>query len=464
VAVDPQGRGLGAAAPWLHRLRLPAGWRDAAVPVVVACSGGTDSLALLVLGVAAGLDVHAVHVDHGLRAGSGLDGDVVVAAAGRLGVAARSVAVAVDPRGSVEAAARDARYAALEGVRRELGARAVLVGHTRDDQAETVLLQLLRGTGVAGLAGMPAVRGTLVRPLLDLGRADTAEICARFRLCPVDDPMNGDERFRRSWVRRTLLPLLAAGADRDVAGLLARTADVVRDDVELLDEIAATTRADLGDPPSAAALAALAASRPALARRAVRAWLGDPPPSRAEVDRVLAVARGEARATDLAGGRTVERAGGLLVARPASAPAAASWGPVAVDLPGTAVGGGVHLEAWIDPTPPLRWPDGRWTAVLDADVAGDRAVLRPPLAGERIRPLGLAGTRPLTAILAELGVPPAERPHRPVLAGPDGGPLWVPGYRVAHRARVTSATARFLWVRVVVEPERPPSPSRAGVP
>jgi tRNA(Ile)-lysidine synthase len=447
------------AAPWLDRLRVPDGWAGRPVRVVVACSGGADSLALLVLATAAGFDVVAVHVDHGLRPDSSLDGAVVGAAAARLGVALRTTTVVVPDRGSQEATARDARYAALEAARAELGAEAVLVGHTRDDQAETVLLQLLRGTGTAGLAGMPAVRGTIVRPLLDLDRADTVELCARAGLAPVVDPTNGDERFRRNWVRRTLLPVLAAGADRDVAALLARTADVVRDDVALLDDLAADALARLGDPPVASALAALA---PALAARVVRRWLGDPPPSRAEVARVLAVARAEARATELAGGRVVERAGGLLVARIDPTVAGEPWPGVDLDLPGAATSGGVRVEAWVDPTPPARWPDGRWTAVLDADVAGDHAVLRPARPGERMQPLGLAGTRPVGELLAELGVPPSERGHHPVLARPDGGALWVLGYRVDDRARVTTATARFLWLRAAYEATGP-APRPAGV-
>jgi tRNA(Ile)-lysidine synthase len=454
-----------AAGPWLDRLRLPDGWIGRRVRVAVACSGGADSLALLVLATAAELDVVAVHVDHGLRPDSAVDGTVVAAAAARLGVPARAVAVVVADGGSLEATARDARYVALEGARAEVGAEAVLVGHTRDDQAETVLLQLLRGAGTTGLAGMPAVRGSIVRPLLDLGRADTVELCARAGLAPVADPTNGDERFRRNWVRRTLLPVLAAGADRDVAALLARTADVVRDDVALLDDLADDALGHLGDPPVAAALAALA---PALAARVVRRWLGDPPPSRTEVARVLAVARGEARAAELAGGRGVERAGGLLVARPSRADradradGAPTWPAVALDLPGAAVAGGVRVEAWIDPTPPVRWPDGRWTAVLDADVAGGHAVLRPARAGDRMQPLGLAGTRPVGELLAELGVPPGERRRHPVLARPDGGALWVLGYRVDDRARVTTATARFLWVRAAYEATGP-APRPAGV-
>ncbi len=166
---------------------------DLTGPVLVACSGGPDSLALLVL--AAGrrrLDPTAVHVDHGLRPGSAAEARTVEAAAARLGAGFRAARVDVGPGGNLEARARDARYATLEAIRVELGATAVLVGHTEDDQAETVLLNLLRGSGRAGLGGMPERRGAIVRPLLRVRRSETLAICERVGLSPLHDPMNDD--------------------------------------------------------------------------------------------------------------------------------------------------------------------------------------------------------------------------------------------------------------------------------
>ena len=135
----------------------------------------------------------------------------MAAFAKQLGTGFAAETVAVPPGPNFEARAREARYAALERARERLGATAVLVGHTRDDQAETVLLNVLRGAGVPGLAGMPARRGTVVRPLLGVPRADLAAVCARLLLSPLDDPMNADPAHRRVWLRREVIPALEAG-------------------------------------------------------------------------------------------------------------------------------------------------------------------------------------------------------------------------------------------------------------
>jgi tRNA(Ile)-lysidine synthase len=299
------GSGLGAhLAPWRERV---LGLDDLEGRVVVACSGGPDSLALLALAVDRGLDATAVYVDHGLRPDSAADGAVVAAHADVLGAASATTTVAVAPGSNLEARARSARYAALESMRAALGASDVLVGHTADDQAETVLLNFVRGSGSAGLAGMAVRRGTVVRPLLGLRRRDTAQLCAECGFTPVHDPTNLDPALRRVWARTEALPFLNEGAARDLVPILARQADLLREESDYLDAAAAAVWPD--DRCSARRLAALDA---VLARRAVRRWLGAPPVSQAEVERVLAVARGERRATEVSGGRRVSRTGGLL--------------------------------------------------------------------------------------------------------------------------------------------------------
>jgi tRNA(Ile)-lysidine synthase len=184
----------------------------------------------------------------------------------------------------------------------------VLVAHTTDDQAETVLLNVLRGAASTGLAGMRAQRGHLIRPLLGFRRAETAALCAAMDLPVLRDPMNDDETFRRVAVRRRVLPVLEGVAGRDLVPVLARQAELLREESNYLDELAGAAWPH-HDDASARSLAALP---PVLARRAVRLWLGSPPPSQADVTRVLAVATGDHRSTQLSGGRTVRRVAGRL--------------------------------------------------------------------------------------------------------------------------------------------------------
>jgi tRNA(Ile)-lysidine synthase len=288
-------------------------------PTALAVSGGPDSLALLVLAVRAGLDVVAVHIDHGLRPGSSGEAEVVAAAAVRYGAAFESRSVAVPPGPDLEARARQARYRALPP--------GVLTGHTMDDQAETVLLAMLRGAALDGLAGMrgaaagvgpvalagAASAGRPRRPLLGLRRSETVALCAAEGLHAVEDPSNRDPRFRRNRVRAEVLPLLSEVAGRDVIPILARQAQLLAGDADLLEALSA------GIDPSDTRQ--LTASPTPLARRAVRRWLRGAgslsdaechPPSAGEVARVLAVARGDVRACELAGRRRVERSGGRL--------------------------------------------------------------------------------------------------------------------------------------------------------
>lgn len=281
------------AADLLPRCTFP----PAGTPVTAAVSGGADSLALLVLAGAAGCVVTAVHVDHGLRPGSAAEADVVEAAAARYGARFRAETVHVAPGPDLEQRARAARWSVLPA--------DACTGHTLDDRAETVLVNLLRGAGTTGLG---ALRPGPRHPMLALRRAEAAALCAAEGLEPVVDPSNDDPRFVRNRVRHEVLPLLGDVAGRDVAPVLARQASLLADDADLLDALAA----DL-DPADARTLAAAPAP---LARAAVRRWLrpagGGHPPSAAATDRVLAVARGDAVATELAGGWRVRRSAGVL--------------------------------------------------------------------------------------------------------------------------------------------------------
>jgi tRNA(Ile)-lysidine synthase len=270
-----------------------------------------------------------------------------------------------------------------------------------------------------------------------------------------------------------VIPTLEAGVTRDLRAVLARQATLARADSDLLDELAAdvltraagdpgaeppVTLAKSGDyshfgrqplPPPALDVTALTATPEALARRALRLWLGPPPPAAGHIEAILAVVRGERRAAELPGGIEIGRSGCWLHCRTDGAsPGAAEGQAIALDLPGTATGFGVELTAWVERAAPVRWPDGRWTAVVDADLAGDRAVLRPSGPGERFVPLGLTGHKAVSDALAEAGVPAHARAGHPILAAPLGDPLWVLGYRIDDRVRVSPDTRRFLWLTV----------------
>ena len=214
--------------------------------VLVACSGGADSLALAAAAafVAPRLGQRAggVTVDHGLQPGSGERAASVAALLGKLGLdPVRTAAVTVataGPAAGPEAAARVARYDALDAAAIQYGAAAVLLGHTLDDQAETVLLGLARGSGGRSLAGMPARRDPYRRPLLTVRRATTSAACAELGLEPWQDPHNRDFRFARARVRHQALPALEAALGPGVAEALARTASQLRADAECLDDLA----------------------------------------------------------------------------------------------------------------------------------------------------------------------------------------------------------------------------------
>ena len=237
----------------------------------MACSGGADSLALLALAADAGVGPVAAHVDHGIRPGAGAESLVVERAARRLGAGFRAERVTVAPGPNLEARARSARYAALERVRRAVGASVVATGHTADDQAETVLVNVLRGAATDGLAGMAARRGTIVRPLLGLRRADTHAVCRARGLDPVVDPMNADPAYRRVFVRREVLPALERAARRDLVPVLARQAEVLRAESELLDELASDALLRCGGTELRAAGARGPARRAGPPRRAALA-------------------------------------------------------------------------------------------------------------------------------------------------------------------------------------------------
>jgi hypoxanthine phosphoribosyltransferase len=367
----------------LPRCRFPA----PGSALACAVSGGADSLALLALAAGAGLEVTAVHVDHGLRPGSAGEAEVVAAAARRFGADFRARSVRVAPGPNLEARARAARLAALPP--------GAATGHTMDDQAETVLLNLLRGSGPPGLAAMAPGP---THPLLGLRRSETRALCRALGLAVVEDPSNQDPRHARNRVRHEVLPLLAEVGRRDPVPLLSRAAGLGAEEAELVEALSALV---LPDPADARALAAAPAP---LARRALRRLLRDAgatppagrpgpagrqPPRRADVERVLAVARGEGRATEVAGGHRIRRRRGRLEVELAPGGGAGASGSLP-PVPGEDEGG--PPPGWAGPQVGPEVVSARALAArvaelgakVSADYAGDPPLLVGVLKGAMV--------------------------------------------------------------------------------
>ncbi|MCX6394868.1 MAG: tRNA lysidine(34) synthetase TilS [Propionibacteriales bacterium] len=296
--------------------------------VLVACSGGADSLALLAATVfetrRTGARVIGATVDHGLQPGSAERAAAVVAQMAGLGVdETATIRVTVDPGpAGIEAGARQARYAALGQLAVHFGADLVLVGHTRDDQAETVLLGLARGSGGRSLAGMrPSFDldgTTVVRPLLAITRAQTEAACAAEGISWWEDPHNADAGFARVRVRRTVLPVLEAELGPGVAAALARTGEQLRADTEFIESVAELAIAD-ALVAGGLSVATLLELPPAIATRVVRLAAIDAGAIADELtyQHVVAVLEvGPGKEIQLPGHLTAYRSGGVLAFRP----------------------------------------------------------------------------------------------------------------------------------------------------
>ena len=279
-------------------------------PAIIGLSGGPDSLALVAAAAAEGKDVRAVVVDHGLQEGSADVARRAVAAAERIGVPAEVVRVEVGaaPGESVEAVAREARYAALAEVANRDG-REIWVAHTREDQAETLLLGALRGNP-AGMAPVSVLESgpRLVRPFLTIRRADTAGACEELGLQAWHDPMNNDLAYQRVSIRKRILPALAEVLGGDAVPALARTADRIAADQAFIEQAA--------DLSLTSDCKELAADPAPIRQRRIMAWLRERGISvsgaqLADIERLCTDWRGQGPVT-ISGGVRVERRGGGL--------------------------------------------------------------------------------------------------------------------------------------------------------
>jgi len=431
--------------------------------LVVAFSGGPDSTALLWgmsrLAARRGLRLHAAHLDHAMDAGSAGRAAEAVRLAARLGVPliceGFDVLAGRRPAESAEAAGRRVRYDFLERVRRQLGARWVATAHHRDDQAETVLLRLLFGSGLEGLAGVRPVRGTVVRPLLALPREALLAVVAAAGLAPVEDPTNRDLGVPRNRVRHRLLPALAA-AEPDLAPRLARLAARADAAGAALDRRFACSLPVRSVEGGVAVEWRAVEGLPAAVRPFAFAWLhrraGAPYPAggaaRGELFRQLAARR--LAASDCGGGWRWEVCGELLILRRAEAERErvpdftyTLEAPGELYIPEISVR--MHLcrravEPWMFAGSPHR-------AGLALPLAeGDRVTVRNRRPGDRIHPLGASGSRRLKAVLIDRRVPRLARQRLPLLCVGERV-AWIPGVAIDQRFRLHGhATA---WVAEV---------------
>ncbi len=495
----------------------PAGAR-----LVVAVSGGPDSLCLLGAlhelrergGRIAPSELLVAHLDHGLRGENSVrDAEWVVRSARDLGLECVSEhadvrALARQQHRSLEDAARRARYAFLRRVVAEAGADRICVGHTLDDQAETIVMHLLRGSGLAGLSGMPYLRGDVARPLLALSRADTTAYCAVRGWTPLHDPTNADPTFTRNRIRSQLLPALES-YNPNLRQTLARNAALLAGDERLLTALADVEwdRVFISQNKDHVCLSrgALHALAPALRHRLIRRAVdllslrGQPLGAAGLLALDALLDAGETGSSvHLPDGLRVRLDYVTLMLESQRLPGktGAPSGPRGAvvtdrewqfDVPGELVVPelGWRLRAWIsdlpaglDPSETPRSPvdavshaglagdlaRSELRAYVDAGIAGLRLRVRTWRPGDRLRPLGMTHDKKVQDIFADAKVPRGLRHRLPLVYG-ESGPIWLAGLRIDDRVRVTASTRRVLALHLdLLDAPEPGSDSFATAP
>ena len=395
--------------------------------VLVAVSGGPDSTALLhALGHFAnrlGITLTAATVDHGLRPESGTEAALVAERCRGLGVTCEVLTVDVKAARrqhvSWQEAARNARLTALEAAAVRLGCPAVALGHTADDQAETVLFRIVRGTGLAGLGGIPYRRGIFIRPLLDVRRAEILAFLAKRRIPFIQDPSNANRHYARVRIRHDVLPQLAEENPRVVEALLA------------LAHEARGLRPLVAEPAVPAF--------PALSRRTA-----------VLVQRLAAEGRGTRRVSVPQGemvvsyGKVSFQPGARLRATEGALPAASAVlvaGPGIYRPPGRSEGAALRLEEGRSPARP---PTG--LAIFDADRISAPLQVRAWRPGDRMRPRGGRGSRKVSDLMVDAKIPRDQRRELPVLVAADGTILFVAHLRPSEVGKSQSAPDHWISV------------------
>lgn len=451
---------------------VPAG------PLVVGVSGGPDSVCLLhVLAATAnslGTSLRAAHLNHGLRgAESDADQEYVVALCSRLGVPL--VAEKVDLKSGrrrhspLEEAAREARYAFFARAAADAGAPAVAVGHTRDDHLETVMLHLIRGTGTRGLRGLEPhstwsagpgskVRVEVLRPLLEVRRAETADYCRALDLRPREDSSNLSPALLRNRVRLELLPLLR-GFNPAIDDALARLARIARDDLAVVEAEAARLWPELARRvPSGIALdreklaSAPAGVRRALLRQALVALLGDTRDVGLRHVEALMELAGAPAGKQLSLPRSVSVAAGygellLGIGTPAGPPRLEGVYPLQVPgetrLPGWRATAGVHDAPALAGA---RADAGGLEGWFDLDLAGTELVVRGRCPGDRFQPLGMSAPKKLQDFMVDERIPRSRRDAVPLVCSA-AGIIWVVGHRTDERFKASEHSRAVLRLR-----------------
>lgn len=445
--------------------------------VLAAVSGGSDSMAMLDILAHArknhNFHITAAYLNHGIRPKSEISKDLTAIRTLCKRHRIRLITGKADvptlanrTKSSLETAARDARFAFLKATARKIRATAVATAHTRDDQAETLLMRLMRGTGPDGLAGILPLSTRegmrLVRPVLDCSKAELREHLERQRIAWNEDSTNTNLAHFRNQIRHTLLPMLERISSPGVPARIAQLASLMADDAEWLAGIVKKELADEKD--GRLNLATLLGKPVALQRRLVRSWLGGISDDMTTVERVLSMSRSATTADSihLRGGWVLRVGRGHLVlspdggrgtVRPTSIHKLGQGGsprrlviPGVTRLPQLGIQIALRLHKGFTRTQPQR--PGSWpaTGYLSAAACQKNVLtVRTWRAGDRISPLGMKGSKKVQDVFTDLKVPPSEREAIPlVFCGKEL--VWIPGYRVARGWEVEEGEAASIEI------------------
>jgi len=455
--------------------------------VLAAVSGGADSVALLQALVALarrlGITVIAAHLDHGIRGrASAEDADFVRRLGRSLGIrlvcGRRAVPRLARKTGlSLEMVARAVRYRFLTAAARRVGATVIATAHTADDQVETVIMRMARGCGLRGLTGIPretSMNGIrIVRPLLDFSRSEINKYLASIGAEWREDESNRDPAFMRNRVRHEILPLLEQRLNPGIRAAILRMTDILREDENWLDELsraalaACTLQTSRAGDTAGLDVAALAALPRAARRRVLRLWLrqsgvAEDELGLEEVDSVenLLRRKGTRHGLALAGKWRVWRDGGQLrvTLQPEPLRSLPQIKRREVPVPGEIVLAplGLRVRAWkgAGVAKPARQVIGQWPARASLNLAAlgrRKLIVRVWQRGDRIRPLGMTGTKKLQDIFVDAKVPAAVRKTIPIFEC-GGEIVWVPGYRIARGWEVSADAGQALQLAVEAAP------------